>query len=307
MSRGGDVERRLDAWLAEGPVRINDRVVESALREIEHRHQRRVFRVGRRRIVAETTWRSLGAVAMLGVIAVVGLAIVATAALLVGTLPSPTPGIGSPAPSPSSPGATPSRFGNAVLLGGKAPTAAGATYYTDVFTPAFTVQPGIGWYVDHNLSTIVSIQSGPGSPSSTPTYVVQILQPNRVVQAGTAGPAPAPSDLIAWLQGRPDLTVSTPTPVNVGGIAGTRVDASLRAGAALNPEGIVNLICSAQSNCGYEGGELIAIGPPKHGVFVVVTVQGMEIVISLEGPVANSPADQAVLDAVLTTLAFPSP
>jgi hypothetical protein len=243
----------------------------------------------------------------------VGLAAAVAAAIMIGCSsaapsslgnvagnPSPTPPVLAPTVAPS-PTANP--FPGATSLYGLTSTAAGVTYYTD-FEPAFALEPGAGWGLDHDLATLVSIHAG---PRRDPTYSVQFLVPTKVVQPGTAGPIAAPSDLIAWLEGRPDLSLSAPKSVTIGGITGMMVQGGLRAGAALNPEGGVNLICANVSNCGYEGGELIGIGPTRHEKFVVLDVRGTTVVIALVGPRANAAEDRATLDAVLGSVTFAAP
>jgi hypothetical protein len=244
---------------------------------------------------------SLGAASMIGGLLLLGCAPVGS----VGGSPNATPVVSVPPTSTPvvEPSPTPNPFPGATSLYGVTSTAAGVTYYTD-FEPAFALEPGVGWGVDHDLPTLVSLYGG---PKRAPTYVVQFLMPTKVVQPGTAGPIAAPSDLIAWLKSRPDLSLSTPKPVTLGGITGTMVEGGLRAGAALNPEGIVNLICTDISNCGYEGGQLIAIGPARHAKFVVLDVGGTPVVIGLLGPAANTAEDRAKLDAVLTSVLFAAP
>jgi hypothetical protein len=310
MTSARESETLLARWLAEGPTEINDRVVEAALDEIEHVNQRRVLRVPRLLEVFTARQMAVAGAAIVAVILIGGALLLRAVGPLgnVGGNPTMTPPVSAPptstptiAPSPTS-----NPFPGATSLFGVTSTAAGVAYYTDL-NPAFAVQPGAGWSVDHDLATLVSIHSGPLLPNGAPTYSVQFLVPFKVVQPGTAGPTGVPTDLVAWLESRSDLSLTTPQPVTIGGITGTVVEGGLRAGAALNPEGIVNLICANVSTCGYEGGQLIAIGPGRHEKFVVLDVRGTTVVIGLVGPGANTVADRAALDAVLSGVTFAPP
>jgi hypothetical protein len=310
MSNTRESETLLARWLAEGPTEINDRVVEAALDEVERTKQRRVLRAPR--LWDLLTARPIGlagAAAVVVVIVVGGLLLLRFAPLgNVGGNATPTPPVSVPpsstptiAPSPSA-----NPFPGATSLFGVTSTVAGVTYFSDL-TPAFALEPGVGWGVDHDQATLVGIHNGPSLSNGAPKYSVQFLVPFKVVQPGTAGPTAVPTDLIAWLEARPDLSLSAPQPVTIGGLTGTLVEGGLRSGAALNPEGIVNLICANVSTCGYEGGQLIALGPDRHATFVVLDVRGTTVVIALVGPAANTAADRAKLDTVLNSVTFAAP
>lgn len=306
MSSQRDIEQTLHGWLADGPTEINDRIVESALDVIEHTDQRRVLRVPRWRNLAMTMpMRLAGAAALVAVILIGGVLVLRPASTGVGTSPSPT---ASPAFSTAPTAAAPATnmFAGATQLSGSSATVAGITYYDDTFSPGFEIRPGAGWFIDNNFHTLVSLQSGPGSPSRTPTYVIQVLVPAKVVEQGTAGPIKAPTDLIGWLRARTDLSLSAPTSVTIDGIQGQLISFGLRSGAAVNPEGGVNLICSAESECGYEGGQLVSIGPAGHLTIVDLDVRGSQVVIALRAPAANSAADQKLLNDVLMSFVFPT-
>jgi hypothetical protein len=229
--------------------------------------------------------------------------------------PSPTAAASS-SPSPT-PAATPSParapsfdFGGATALTGgthlRLETGAGLTYYTDLFAIPFTIRPGVGWWVENNIRTLTSLERGPHSPNGNPTYLVQFVVPTKVVLPGNAGLIPAPADLLGWLRARPDLVLSAPTSVTVAGIQGSMVEGGLRAGAALNPEGELNLICGELSECGWEGGQLIGVGPGRLKEFVLIEVRGTQVIIALGGPGAKATTQKA-FDNFLSTLAFPAP
>lgn len=212
-------------------------------------------------------------------------------------LVTPTP---SPAPRFDFGGAT-------ALIGGTHrgfQTAAGVTYYTNYFKVPFTIQPGAGWVVVNNIPTLTSFDSEPGGP---PIRGVQFVVPTKVVPPGNIDLIPAPVDLLGWLRARPDLVLSAPVSITVAGIQGSMVEGSLRAGAALNPEGGLNLICGELSECGWEGGQLIGIGPGALVEFVLIEVRGTQVIIALGGPAADASTAQKTFDAFLKTFAFPAP
>jgi hypothetical protein len=263
-----------------------------------------------------TSTRLVGAYRVIGAI-LIGASLVGCAAASSSVANTPGP----VALASSSPGASPSvnpttpppmyDFGDATaLLGGthrKFETASGVTYYTDFFAAPFTIRPGAGWWVENNINALTSFERGPNSPEGAPEYIVQFVMPTKVVPPGNSALIPAPADLLGWLATRPDLTLSAPTSITVAGVQGRMVEGGLRAGAALNPEGLVNLICGQLSECGYEGGQLIGIAPGWLIEFVSLEVRGTPVVIALGGPAAHSSTTQRTIDAFLKTFEFTPP
>lgn len=202
-------------------------------------------------------------------------------------------------------------FGGATaLIGGthrRLETEAGVTYYTDDFAIPFTIRPGAGWWMENNIGTLASFERGPHSPNGAPVYLVQFVVPTKVVPPGNVDLIPAPVDLLGWLRARPDLVLSAPVSITVAGIQGSMVEGGLRAGAALNPEGGLNLICGELSECGWEGGQLIGVGPGALFKFVLIEVRGTRVIIALKGPAALPSTTQQTFDAFLKTFVFPTP
>jgi hypothetical protein len=238
---------------------------------------------------------------------------IATNASPVANVPSSTPGASASPPTPhaSVPLASPSPsfdFGGAKGLyeGTHLPqeTTAGVTYYTDDFAVPFTISPGADWWVRNNIRTLTSFERGPNDP---PYYLVQFVVPTKVVPPGNVGLIVAPADLLGWLRARPDLVLSAPVSITVAGIKGSMIEGRLRAGAALNPEGGLNLICGELSECGWEGGQLIGISPSGLVEFIVLEVRGIRVVIALNGQTAHASTTQKTFDAFLKTFTFPTP
>jgi hypothetical protein len=207
--------------------------------------------------------------------------------------------------------ATPAWFGSATdLIGGTHRTFEtddGVTYYSDRFGVHFTIRPGAAWWVPNNIATLTSFDRGPNEPHGPPDESVQLVVPTKVVPPGDSALIPAPADLIDWLRARPDLVLSAPAPITVGGVSGRMVEGGLGPTAQLNPEGIVNIICGELSECGYEGGQLIAVGPTAFVEFVELQVHGTQLVIGLGARNGDRATAQPIFDAILATIAFPGP
>jgi hypothetical protein len=207
--------------------------------------------------------------------------------------------------------ATPAWFGSATdLIGGTHrafETDAGVTYYSDRFLLPFTIQPGAAWWVENNISTFTTFERGPNEPHGPPAEIVQLVLPTKVVPPGDSALIPAPDDMIEWLRGRPDLVLSAPVRITVGGVSGVMVEGGLGPTAQLNPQGIVNIICGELSECGYEGGQLIAVGPTAVIEFVELDVHGTHLMIGLGARSGDRATAQPIFDAILATIAFPGP
>jgi hypothetical protein len=123
MTHQRELDRLLEAFLAEGHDEVADRVIEAALDQIDQTHQRRVLRVPRRLQTMPNLTR-LAAAAVIGVVAVGG-------ALFL-LRPGPTPVTAGPAATFS-----------ATLTPGPAPTPTPAPTATPAPSPASTPQVGL--------------------------------------------------------------------------------------------------------------------------------------------------------------------
>ena len=91
-TEGSNLDLVLDAFLADGPEQIPDRVVDAALNEVEHTHQRRAPRVPWRFSVMPNSIKIAAAAAAVVAVAVGGLFLLR---------PGGEPGAGGNQPSPS--------------------------------------------------------------------------------------------------------------------------------------------------------------------------------------------------------------
>ena len=105
-------------------------------------------------------------------------------------------------PSPSSP---------AIALGAPGEELPAGRYTRDGFEPRITFAVDEGWTAEQAASGFFDIQDDPGSLD-----VIAVQFANVVGNAGAA-------DVIAEIQANPQLTVSEPESIEIGGLAGTRV------------------------------------------------------------------------------------
>ena len=113
----------------------------------------------------------------------------------------------------------------------RGPLAAGESYKTHLFVPAFSLVVGEGWdnTVD-NPNEFQVMRSGPdGQPSQSGIYIFR----NVAIQAATCEDKPepgigrTPADMAAYLSNHPGLLTTEAEAVNVGGLDGVFIEAAL--------------------------------------------------------------------------------
>jgi len=120
----------------------------------------------------------------------------------------------APSPSPSSeatPVAEPSPSGSVVTLGAPGEELDPGRYTREGFEPRITFAVGDGWTAEQAASGFFDIQDDPGS-----------LDVVAVQFANVVGDASA-DDVVAQIQANPQLSVSDPERVEIGGLEGTQV------------------------------------------------------------------------------------
>lgn len=281
-------ERRARAWLELGPTEAPDRPVQAALRAIESTSQERDLRILWRLPFMMSPGRLAAVAAIVAIVVVGGVFLLKPPVAEVGH-PSSAPS-GQPSSTPTFPPLsfppvatpTPPVPGTTVLGEGAALTP-GATYSTLKFNPPFTIQGIAGWYL--GLEHPDSLWFAPSLDSSPydKTPQIEIIRPAAVLPTWIpiGSPQPLPSDLIGWLRSRSDLTIGASSKVTVGGIAGTEVDGSVRSAGNTDPQGWMNLICTASvPSCGNER-YAIGVGLGRPFRIIVLHVQGQTVVIGL--------------------------
>lgn len=294
-----DLNRRIEAWLDEGPERAPDALLASTLAPIPVMAQRRRSLVALGRLTVRVEELARLAVAAALVIAVAGIA-----GLAVRGGPS---GVGGETPSPS-PGATepplslPSgvSFTNAGPLGvgtGRETGKAG-TYQTLIFRPAVRFTVPAGWSVANIVNTFVGGgEDVAGIPIGNGDGVIVLTAPTTVDPPAPGDPgSPLPADLLAWLVADTQLTLASgPTPVTIGGIAGSEIEGSLAATARLDPvDGF------------YRPVDWLPLLPRHHFRIAVLQVGGQQILVATLANVDTFEVFRPVADGVIGSFEFPA-
>ena len=298
IPRSPDFDQRLADWLEDDPDHAPAEVLSTVVAAFPLIPQRRARRVPWRFQPMSLPVRLAAATIALMAVVVGGAMILRPPDLPgVGALPSQTP---SPAPTligsvsypsiPPVPTPSPRIPGTMALLQNMA-MEPNVTYSTLQFRPALTLKGGAGFQLGQEHPDSLWFPSGDGASPYDASPQVQFIVPSGVMEGGSpySSPQPMPTDLIASLRTRPDMTVGPSHPITVGGVQGTYADGELKSNAPVDRTGYENVICAASvPDCQVDAFAIgMGIGRPFR--VIVLDVHGQTVVIGLNtaGPAAD--------------------
>ncbi|HVL54146.1 MAG TPA: hypothetical protein VM344_07770 [Vitreimonas sp.] len=229
MSTNLDFDRIAQAWLADGPVELSDRVLAAVLDDVHETRQRRASRVPRRLSTMTSTLKVLAAAAIV---------IVALAAGSLFLNRGSTPPVGaSPSPSvPATPAATPSP--SFEFLPARGGIAAG-TYRTDQIRPTTDITlPCCFEVVYHDARFAILSERG------LDRHLI-FSNPAFIIDHTTGKQATVPADFAGWLAAHPWLDTAAPADIVVDGVPGRAVEGEPRTDAPFDAEGVIRLTASS--------------------------------------------------------------
>jgi len=240
MTRDRDLDSILDEWFADGPARVADRVIDDALRTIDHTRQARGgIRLARYAHMNGTLRLVAVAVAAVVVVAIGAGLITRYSPAQIGA-PTMTPTVSASASPTTSPSPSPSPSPAVGILVEGASVFPGT--YRSNFDPPLTLTVGnqvengcapgfqCRGTVDVNSPGWLDIEFG-NAPPDHPRIEVFAVRLDKVVDVTRPGKfVTPPADLATWFTRLPGLRVlAQPKPVTIGGQPATQLD--LQAGS----------------------------------------------------------------------------
>jgi hypothetical protein len=310
MTSDRDIERLLDAWLTDGPLRVADRVIDDAAARIAHQPQRRAWRLLWRDQTMNADLKPILAVAAVVLVTVVGVNILSAA-------PS---GIGGPAPT-TSPSPTPTSTPTPTPVVRSLPDGilAAGTYRATPFrsTPELTVTLTVpaGWTGFQNWAIL-----GPNGTGAPTGIGVGFLKVDGVfsdpchwdadgtgsfTQLGDVEVGPTVDDLVAALRANSSYVVTTPAAVTLSGFAGQRLDIQMPTDldpttcdrGPGDPTGLYYVFTGANG----EGG-LYAQGPRQIYHEWILDVAGQRMLVGYNDYATTPAAEQAAAQAIIDSM-----
>jgi hypothetical protein len=276
MNTDRDLNRLLDAWFAEGPVQVADRVIDDTASRIARQRQLPAWRLHSWRFPTMSTPLKL---VLIGAALVAALAASAVFVGGGGRIMAPAP---SPSPTP-----VPSPLPNGSLAAGTY-----AAHPVPGMTWTITVPDGWtgqdDWFLSYDVAPDVHSVSvgGPTENESVPT--------DSCAAAGTKAAASV-EEFVAAVQARDDWTVSAPVDVTVGGYPGSRIDVEVPADATC-ANGSNYMVLAMPDGQGYR-----ADGPDRIFRLWIVDIDGKPIVIFRISSSVSPPERVAEGDAIVET------
>ena len=212
MNETRDLDRLLDAWFAQGPVQVADRVIDDTANRIARQRQTPAWRL--------RSWRfpTMATPIKLVAIGAALLAVLVGGAVFMGggaAPPAPTP---TPAPTPMALEAGPLEPGTYLIR----------PLEDNPLTWTVTVPAGWSAYEDWAIIG----PDMPGNVGTALTLADKVGVPVDSCRVEGTPPAETVDDFIASVQARNDWIVSDPVEVAVGGYTGRRIDIELPADVA---------------------------------------------------------------------------
>jgi hypothetical protein len=298
MTQHRDIEHVLDAWLAEGPTQVPDRVFDDAIARMYRQPQPSAWRPRWRTRYMNTSLRLLAA--GVAAIAVDGVAVIVLRPSSTVGPPAATP----TATAPASPSPTPtptSIVEGATRLPSGGPIESGRYFIekSNVTPVTFSFTLPAGWLANGG-SGVLKHPDETGRETGFGVSVVDSVFADPCGGNDRLEVGPSAEQLADGLSGLPGIDASTPTAVSIGGRSGFEVEVSVAADVDIEscdpPIGLQVWID--------RGGTYFVAGPELVARIYMVDVNGERFVLRSGHGEATAPNDLAELAAVIESIEF---
>ncbi len=303
MNQRSDIDRVLQAWMADGPAAIPDRVVDVVAARIGVQRQRRAWPFQGRTNVT-TQMKLIAALAAALVVAVVGYNL----------LPG-QPGIGGRATPP--PTAAPTTAPTTAPSSGPIPLREGALtegrYQMEAFGLSIVADIPAGWFGDP-LPFLTSEQEFEEGQVLITFLLVDSLFSDAchwdlngsglAAQPGDVEVGPSVDDLVDALRANTSYTASTPSPVTFGAYQGQTVELQLPGDDILSTCDREAEDATGSSYFVFPGAGIYAQGPDNRWELSIVDVAGTRLVTLLSYFEATPQADLQAARAIVDSFEF---
>ena len=317
MSTDRDVTSIVRSWLEEGATALPDRVLDTVLDRLPATSQRRAWRPAWRFREMRNVWKLAIAAAAVVVVAIAGINLLPGRGGVGVAVPSPTP---SPTPSPiasPSPSPSPASFPDGPLSAG-----------------SYAVQPFVGWEGvcagqvgctesgtnDDSIRITFTLPDGWSGFGGAVIRTVEGYSPpggaSLFFMRGAwlysklcGGPGPdiptgtTVDEFVTALVKHPDLDVTRPVPVSLGGYSGQYLELTAPANIATNPDNPAPGECAGYFV--WEPG-IYAQGPNQTWHIWVLDVGGVRVVVRSDTFPGTTAAVKAQLTAIVASIQIES-
>ena len=273
----GTFERAVRDWLDDGSDRTPRPAIDAVLLAVKTTPQQRTL-WSPRRFTFMQTYTRLAAIAALVAVAGIGAIYLGGAGARGGPGTTATPTAAPPTAAPTA---------STTLM----EVQGDAASWTAALPPTWS--PRSGWFTAASQG-----HAGPTGVSVAATGAVNVPS-DPCDGTGKFSDAKSPADVIAALQARKDLTVSTPTAATLGGHAGLQVDVELPADLSACGKGAYIIFAEP------DGSGFYAQGPANRMRIWVLDVQGRPVVFLVQSfpatPATDTAAAQQIVDSIVIT------